>query len=232
MNKTLSFEELLFHFKKNIKYIIVSMMVGLAIASVVSYVLLPSKYEAKTQILVNQDLGNKEQQFQITQSDLQLINTYIGVMKSSLILSEVIDTLDLKIQPSKLSEKIKITSEENSKIMNIIVVDYTANDAVNIANEIVSVFEKEIPKIMEVKNVNILMEATIIESIKPIYPNHLLNMFIGLFLGAAISIVILIIRQLTNNKFNSEEEIIEFLEIPVIGVINKIDDSNRKRKKK
>lgn len=232
MNNSFSLDELFFYFRKNIKSIIVFSLLGLAVGSIISFVILPSKYEAKTQILVNQDLGENEQQFQMTQSDLQLMNTYIGVMKSSLVLNEVIDELELNMQPSKLSEKIKVTSEENSKIMNIIVLDYTADQAVKIANEVVAVFEREIPDIMAVKNVNILMEATIVESIQPVYPNHLLNLFIGLFIGALISVLIILIKQLTNKRFNSEEEVMEILEMPVIGVINKMDDTNRKRKRK
>lgn len=230
MSRTIAYNDLIFHVKKNMKLLIIFMMVGIAISAIISFTLLSSKYEAKTQILVNQDKGVQEQQYQVTQSDLQLINTYIGILHSPLILNEVIENLRLHTLPTDLSKKVRVTSEENSKIMNIIVEDATAQDAVNIANEIVRVFEKKIPKIMNIKNVNILMEATVLESIKPVFPNHLLNLIVGAISGLVLSILVFIFKQISNKSFSSEEEIIKTLDIPVLGVINKRQDTKRKEK--
>ena len=76
------------------------------------FVLSP-KYQANTQILVNQTKGDNPQfMAQEVQSNIQLVNTYKEIVKSPRILDEVSKDLNHKYSPSKLSSMLTITNQE------------------------------------------------------------------------------------------------------------------------
>lgn len=123
------------------------------------FVLSP-KYQANTQILVNQTKGDNPQfMAQEVQSNIQLVNTYKEIVKSPRILDEVSKDLNHKYSPSKLSSMLTITNQENTQLINIQVKSGHKEDSEKIANSFAKVTSKQIPKIMSVDNVSILSKA-------------------------------------------------------------------------
>src|SRR5699024_6546645 len=128
------------------------------------------------------------------QTNLQLINTYSDIIKSPLILNEVIDILNLQTTPDLLAEKMTVSDKQNSQVVNVFVEDRELKKAVMIANTTAEVFQKEISDLMNVNNVTILSPAIDKAYIKPISPNIPLNLIIaavlGLMTGAGITFLI------------------------------------------
>src|SRR4051812_9429475 len=96
MEETISLKELLETLKKRlIMIILITMTFGL-VSGVISYFFLTPIYQASTQILVNQ--AKSEQSVYSpseVQTNLQLINTYNVIIKSSPILDKVAEELKL-----------------------------------------------------------------------------------------------------------------------------------------
>jgi len=213
--------------KRHIFLILLMMVVFAGATIAVSYFVLTPIYKAETQILVNQKY-EKEGQYLSSQqidADLQLINTYNVIIKSPVILSKVIDELELKSTPEKLTEQISVSSANNSQVLTVQVEDKNAEKAVEIANTVAQVFEKEVPSLMKVDNINILSAAKLGENSKPVKPNKLLNTGIATIIGLMLGIGIAILIETFDTRIKSEQDIEEILgNIPVIGLVSPIID--------
>src|SRR5699024_9255789 len=126
---------------------------------IVSFFLITDKYESTAQFIVNQKLSDQEEDFNVNdiRTNVELINTYNVIIKSPAILDNVIDELNLPYKTDKLSEKIDVTSEEESQVVTVTATDPSPEMATKLANTTVEMFQAEVPEIMNgVDNVNIL----------------------------------------------------------------------------
>jgi capsular polysaccharide biosynthesis protein len=225
MEKTIN----LFDFIKILKkrFILIMSLTALlvGIAAVMSYFVLTPVYQSETQILVNQKLDAQQQtQFeaQKLEIDLQLINTYSIIIKSPVILTKVIERLDLNNTPEQLMDQISVTNANSSQVVSVKVKDPDSKQAVEIANTLAEVFKREIPVLMSVDNITILSSAKVSEHPVPIKPNKLLNLVIGGVFGLFIGMAIALLLEVFNKKIKSEHEVEEILEFPIIGYISPI----------
>lgn len=233
MEETISLHEIFTIIKKRF-LLIISFIIGAAlIAAIVSYFILTPIYEASTQFIVNQSNEEMTQQTQIDQStirtNVELINTYNVIIKSNAILDHVVEELHLPYTADQLADKISVTSEENSQVVTVSVKDPLPAVATNIANKTVEVFQEKIPEIMNVDNVNILSEAKMKGNISPVEPRPKLNIAIALVLGAMVGVGLAFLLEFLDTKVRSENDIVEKLELPVFGVISRIDAEDVRR---
>ena len=87
----------------------------------------------------------------------------------------------------------------------------------DIANETANIFKGSIGDIMKVDNVQILDGATLPE--EPSSPKIAKNTAIGLVLGFVLGMAVALFRELADSSVNSAEEVTEFFDIPVIGIV-------------
>lgn len=204
------------------------MMIGTGITTIITFYLLPNIYQAQTQILVNQSINNEERyswaQFE---TDLQLIDTYNVIIKSPIILSTVIEELELNWTQEQLSKQITVMSEDNSKVVNIIVESKDPQQSVDIANTITNVFRDEIPILMNIDNITILSKAKLSDSISPIKPNKILNIMIAAIISLMGGVGLAFLLEAFNTTIKSEKDIEEMIDLPVIGIVSLIHHEKR-----
>ncbi|XKE93966.1 capsular biosynthesis protein [Metaplanococcus flavidus] len=223
MEETISLQDLFKTIRKRLVLIILLTLLAIIIAGVVSYFLLTPIYETSTEILVNQNPAETGQLInQNIQTDLQLINTYSGIIKSPAILDQVVEELDLDMNSDQLDNNITVSNADQSQIINIAVQDEDPARAVDIANTTVDVFETDIQELMNVDNVSVLSPAVLKENPEPVSPNPLLNMAIAAVVGLMLGVGIAFLLEYLDTTINNEQDIEEFLGIPVIGVISPI----------
>lgn len=225
MEETISLQELFATLKKRLGLIIGTTLVAALIAAAISYFYLTPIYQASTQILVNQE-KMEQQSFdtQDIQTNLQLINTYNVIIKTPVILSKVIENLDLDTTPAALSNQLTVNSEQNSQVVNLTVQDPEAHKAVDIANTTAEVFQKEIVNLMQVDNVNILSPAVYAEDPKPVKPNKELNVAIAAVIGLMIGVGIAFLLEYLDTTVKTENDIEELLGLPVLGLVSPISN--------
>ncbi|WP_068675297.1 YveK family protein [Oceanobacillus sp. Castelsardo] len=228
MEETISLKEIFEVLRKRI-LLILSITLGAAIvAAVVSYFLLTPTYESSSQFIVNQKQQDPTTQYTTgdIQSNVQLINTYNIIIKSSAILDEVVESLDLTYTSEELEDKINVTSADNSQVVTVTVTDETPATAVKIANTIVETFQHNIPEIMRVDNVSILTKAELAKSPTPVAPNPILNIVIAIVLGIMVGVGLTFLLEYLDNTVTTEEDVEKKLGLPVIGVISQVSDKD------
>ena len=219
MTETINIEQLWQILKKNL-LMILSLAVVFAIGSaLITYFLITPKYQASTQILVNQKEQQGQIQVQEVQTNLQLINTYNEIIKTPAILDKVIDNLKLEGESANLASKVNVTNQQQSQVINVTVTDVEQAEAVKIVNEISKVFQDEIENIMNVDNVSILTKAEKSENPTPVSPKPLVNIAIAFILGALLGLAIAFLREFLDKSVKNEDDVAQHIGLPVLGSI-------------
>ncbi len=225
MEETISLKELFETIRKRLLMIILIAVFAVTASGLVSYFLLTPIFQSSTQLLVNQ--SNREQQtFNVNdvRTNLELINTYNVIIKSPIILDKVIEELELTRSVGALNSQISVGSEQNSQVVGITVQDPNPAMAVQIANTVASVFEREIVNIMNVDNVSILSEAKLSANPTPVKPNPQLNMAIAFVVGLMAAVGLAFLLEFLDNTIKTEKDIEKHLGLSVIGAIPEIDE--------
>lgn len=226
MEESISLREI-FQVIKRKWILIVSIMIIAATASgVISYTILSPVYQTSTQFLVNQtDAENPSQKnLQDIQSDLQVINTYNVIIKSPVILEDVIKELDLDIDEEELQSKITVSSEQDSQVVTLAVRDGNPKKAVDIADKTMKVFESKIKELMNIDNIHVLSYAD--QPSSPIKPKPTINIAIALVVGAMIGVGLAIILHYLDNTIKNESDVDQTLQVPLLGVISEMKKSD------
>ncbi|MFT8320000.1 MAG: Wzz/FepE/Etk N-terminal domain-containing protein [Bacillus sp. (in: firmicutes)] len=234
MDETISIKDFFQTIKKRVLLIISIMLICALATGFISYKYLTPKYQASTQLLINDSTGKKaittkkkkDDQEEVNnytssqlQTNLQLVNTYIAIMKSPAILEKVISELNLQKSVGELNGMFEVESEEESQVIDITVTDKNQENAVIIANEIAKVFKKEVLKIMKIDNVEILAKAKYLPNQAPINSQPIQNIIISLLVGMVIGIGLTLILDYFDGTVHTKQDIEASLQIPILGVV-------------
>lgn len=231
MEETISLSKIVEIIRKRIVLIIIFIIISISISIGVTFYVLTPIYQAQTQILVNQKSNSVEtNSWQATDIDLRLINTYNEIITSPVILTPVIEKLELDTTPEQLMEQITVSSKSDSQVVNISVIVPDPLNAVEIANTVAEVFKEQIPKLMSVDNITILSAAKQSDSPRPLKPNKELNLAVGAVLGFMLGVGLAMYLEFLDTTIKSEDDIETFLHLPVMGVVGLIPEEKVKKK--
>ncbi|MDN4071757.1 YveK family protein [Fictibacillus terranigra] len=228
MEETINLKEIYQTIRKRLLIIALITIAAVAISGIVSYFVLTPIYQSSTQILVNQERKKDVPDYNQVQTNVQMVNTYSVIIKSPAILSKVINNLNLNTTVEELTNKLTINSEQESQVFNVTVQDPDPAMAVKIANNIATTFKDEIPSIMKIDNVSILSKAELKENPSPVKPNPMMNMAIALVIGLMAGAGLAFLLEYLDNTLKTEQDIENFLELPVLGAIPKMTANDEK----
>lgn len=219
MEEEISLVELFDILKKHFKLIIITTLGAAVIAAIYTFFLVTPTYESSTEILVTQtsDETSAVSQQDITTS-LSLISTYEDIIRNDVVLDPVIEELGLDATPDDLRESISVQVNEDSQVFSVLAQSENPYEAAEISNTVAAVFQENIYDMMNVDNVTIISAA--VPNMDAASPNNLLNIVIGVLLGAMIGIGLVFIRELTDNTVKTEEYVEENTGWVSLGHIN------------
>ncbi|MGO1057744.1 YveK family protein [Planococcus sp. FY231025] len=231
MRESKSLAEILAILKKYAGVIITLTILAVVISALASYYFVNPIYQASTQILVNQNQpGTIQVNNYDNETDLRLINTYSVIIKSPVILDQVIEQLGLRTTIAELNEKITVNTAEESQVVSITVRDVSPENAVNVANFIAEIFQEEIKEIMNVDNVRILSPAVLPQNPIPVEPQPILNMLLAGLFGLASGICFAFLMSYLDTTIKNDEDIDGSLDIPVLGIISTFPEEEKVKK--
>ncbi len=198
--------------------------------------MVPKQYTAKALLCANNSsiqLGSTS--FSISSADLtaakSLVDSYIILMKSRNVLSEVIDIISeqgLDYDYNTLKGMISAESVEATEFFEVKVTSTNPENAAIIANTIIKVLPEKIQEKMEGSSVQVVDEAIV--PTKKSAPNVTRQTAFGMVIGFLISAAGILIAEMMDQYIRSEEYLLQtFSDIPVLSIIPDLDESHSKR---
>lgn len=167
----------------------------------------------------------------ITQSDItlnkNLVDTYAEIVKSRRVLEQVIAELDLEETYEELSNKISVSAVNNTEIIKITVADSNPIEAKNVANVTANFFSKEVVKLYNMNNVNVLDEAN--ETNEPYNINIPKQVIIYFFIGIIIALSILFIIFYFDRTIKSVEQVEQKIKLPILGGVEEYKKGGKRK---
>ena len=212
--------EFLHYYSNKVLFVLLFVVIGFIGSYIFTFSTQVPIYESKTSLVLTKNDNNNAT---ITQNDItlnkNLVPTYREIIKSRRILEQVIDNMDINIDYETLTKNVEVSSIENTELIVISVYDEDARLAKSIADEIASVFKKEIVDIYSIENISIIDQAQI--STKPYNVNVLKQFVIGCGLGFLISSLIVALFFYFDDTIKTEEDIEQKIGLPVLGSVPK-----------
>lgn len=205
-------------------YLIISLafIIGGLCFAYSKFLVLPT-YESNATMIISSSNQNGDKgdianiELNQIQANKALISTYSEIVKSKGIADQVIKNLSLNMGYEEFSKKVSIEPVKDTQIISVNVVDSVPARAMDIANETANIFKSSIGDIMKVDNVQILDGATI--PVEPVSPNVSKSTVVGAIIGLVLGIIISMFKELYDISIKSAEEVEEYLNLPVIGVL-------------
>ena len=207
--------------KEKLILFILICMVCCTVALCVTKFLMKEQFTATSKLIIVQKSDSATAQ-NYTYSDQQLsqklASTYSQIIMSEAISDPVISNLDLfnlyGIDSDKYRSIVKVSSANNTEVIDVSVTTGDPVLSADIANEVVNVFESKIYDIMQIENVTTLTEAKV--PTKKSGPSTMKNTMIGGLLGLVICGLITIIQLFTDTKVKTEDEVKKIFDYPII----------------
>ena len=227
----------------NLHILILAMLTGGFLMYYVSNELMSKKFESVTGIYVLNSAAQKENDT-LTGSDLdvgsKLTNDYAELLKSRTVMNRVIADLNLQntypeianVTPDTISSMVSIETSTNTRVLKIKVTDTNPTRAQDIANAVRKAGAEHIKNVMDIDAVNVVYEANLPD--RPSSPNAKKNAMVGAILGFVVAAAILVINMLMDDTIKTQDDIMKYLELSVLGMIpyDELEDSTIVRKKK
>lgn len=194
-------------------------------------------YSASTSLLLassnNENIsGNISSTTQMEiQVNSKLVSTYRELIKSKRILRPAIDNLRIDIDEAVLKRNIKVNVINDTELIEITVTNADPELASDIANEIASIFIKEMQEeLYKIENVQVVDEAE--PNYSPSNANNKKNMLIFAGIGIIVSVVYVLIPYMLDTTIKSVEDIENIYHKPVLAIIPICEENTKKSKKR
>jgi len=221
MEETIDLQELFKILKKRLLLIVVLGMVSASISGVFTMFFVTPIYQTSTELVVSRAdmdvaISNNE-----INANIQMINTFNHIARSPAILDQVVERLSLEGETGRsLAGRVDSRNATNSQVMVVTVRHEDPIVAYEIANMTATVLTQEIPDLVNFDNIRILAPAHIPSS--PVSPNILMNVALGLVVGAMSGIFLAFLLDFLDKTVKTEEEIVALIGLPVLGTIQLI----------
>ena len=197
-------------------------IVGALMAFLLTELLITPQYAASASLYVY----NTDKRETITQSDIttsqKLVETYIVIMQSDAVLSQVAEESALGYTAKEIKEMFSATAINNTEVFQLTIKNSNPEHAQRIANTFLEVAPSEIIRVVKAGSVETVDKAALPTS--PVSPNTARNTVVGGIVGLVVCTAIVL-----DTTIKTVEDIKKLTEIPIIGVIPTINAVSGKK---
>ena len=209
--------ELLNYLKSKLVFIILVAVLGGILGAVYNNFFTTPYYTATTRMYVL----NRASEKAISSSDISVSNymvkDYTVLITGKNVTQEVVDQLGLNMSAGQVADKVSVTAIENTRVLQINVVDTDPQRAADIANAVREVSARQIKAIMDVDAVNLVFEAEAPHY--PSGPNSRRNVMLAVVLAVVVAVGFFVVVFLLDDTIRTEEDVERYLELGTLGVI-------------
>lgn len=229
MQEEISLKDLYLIVKKHLFTLFTLTLVGAIVSLGYMNFFVEPTYKSEAQLLVNQKQADQPTiNYSEIQSNIQLINTYRDLIKSQQLLTQVSENTGGLYSPAELKSAITVDQATNSQIFNVRIVLDDPTNAQTVLAEITRVFDQTLRSIYdaEVSNIYVVQAATFEQS--PVSPSTVRYLLIGALLGAAVSGVYVLIKEMLDTSVK-DEKFLQDLGLTKLGEINSLTTKETKQ---
>lgn len=219
---------------KNWVLIVLTSILGVAAGAGFSLLATP-EYQSRTQIYVSvrSAAGTTGDLVQGANYSRQIVNSYVDVAKTGLVLEPVVDELGLEMSASELASYLVVASPSDTALINITASSPSPEQAAEIANAVGESFKNVVQTQLEpdADEENSLINLTTTQNAlapsSPVSPNIPMNIVLGLLVGFAIGVGIAVLRTVLDTRIHSLKDVEAITDKPLLGGI--LEDPNVKK---
>ena len=207
--------------EKKILILFSAVLFGLLALLICVFILKPT-FTSSTRIYVaNQTSDNNNLTAQDLQAGTYLVNDYKEIITSDSVLLDVIAREGLSTTPKELTTDIDVEIPVNTRIITISVDSKSPEEAQQLANTLRIVASEKIKEVTKVEDVTTIEEAKLPETASS--PNISRNVLLGALVGGFITVVMILLLELLDDRVRRPEDIEEVLGLVLIGTVPDTD---------
>lgn len=188
-------------------------------------------YRAEVTMYVNNNSGNTDT---VSSSNLavalQLVKTYVNIIKSDRVLEKVIEETGLMLTPKQIRGMLSAESVNETEMFAVRITSSSPQMSADIANAIADVAPGVISVIIEGSSAKVVDYAKVPTS--RVSPSYTTNTIVGTLIGGILSALFFILQHLLDTRIKTEEELERICQIPVLGSIPDFAHPAKESKKK
>lgn len=204
---------------KHFWVIVLCAIIGASGAFLISTYIIDEQYTASVSMYVAPNRGKVD--IVTSLSDLyyaqQVAQTYVEILKTNSFMESVASASGLSYSVSDLEQMVEIEVVKDTEIIQVRATSTNPLDSLGIANVISLLAPQKISDIQDADSMKVVDKATLPKA--PVSPNVKINTIIGFFLGGALTIIIIFIRDMLDQRIKDEDDIVKFYNIPILGTV-------------
>lgn len=204
--------------KKNLRLIVLSMVICAVAAFAITTFLLPKKYASESSIFivskVNQETGTVDAN--ALSANSKQVNNYMELIKGKNILNKVAEQLNIE-DVKEVQNAISVSNKSETEIIDIKATTDDPTKSQQIVKATTDIFFKEVKETLKIENMTVLNDPEVEET--PVSPSKKMNTLIGALLGLLCSGGYVFLTYLLDKRLRTKQEAENFLGIPVLAEI-------------
>lgn len=207
------------------------MVGGMALAYTANFV--TPMYQATTILYVNNNTEYENSSNKVNSTDLavalRLVNSYVDIVRREVVMSAVIDKLQMNISPAALRGMVSAQVQGETEIFSVTVTTPDPQMSADVANAIAEVAPGIISGIISGSQAKVIDYARVPSGRSS--PNYSASSVLGALIGAALAILVIILADRMDVRLKSEEDLEKLSGVPVLGVIPDFAEDRKPAKK-
>ena len=183
----------------------------------------PPQYTASVSMYVNNNSG-KDSDY-ISSGDLavalRLVETYVNIIQSDSVLEKVADDTGLMLTARQIRSMLSASAVGETEMFKVTVTSTNPQMSADIANTIAKIAPGEISTIIEGSTAKIIDYAKV--PAEQSGPNYLLNTITGFLCGFLLSVLVIVVAHMADNRVKGEQDLKHLCAVPVLGRIPDLD---------
>lgn len=214
--------------------VVLATIAAAAIGFAYSAFIIQPKYSSSILLYVNNSsisVGNTS--FSISSSEItaaqSLVKTYTIILNNRTTLEEVIERSQVPYTYEELGQMIEAGPVNNTEIMSVKVTSTDPYEAAKIVNCIAEVLPKRISVIINGTSMEVVDAG--VPDLQKVSPSITKYTAMGMFIGAAVSIFIIVLLAIMDNTIHDEDYVLQTYGFPVLAKVPDLVDSGSGKSK-
>lgn len=186
-------------------------------------------YTANVTIYVNNN-SNRNNSNALSSGDLavalRLVDTYVNIIKSDSVLSEVLDRTGTKMTTEQVRSVLSAEPVEETEMFRVSITTTNARLSADIANTIADVAPEKIAGIIEGSSAKVIDYAKV--PTRRSSPSYSKNTVIGGLVGAVLAVAGIAVHMMLDMRIKREDDLTRICNIPILGKIPEMNDTKNK----